>query len=220
MAHTVKIAPSLLAADCLRLGDEIKKIEDSGADIVHFDVMDAHFVPNLSLGPAILEAVRKATTMHLDVHLMMDNAHKYLKVFAEAGADALTVHLEAYPNPDEILDEIGALGKKRGLSLNPDMPVEKLAGKVSRVDRLLLMSVFPGFGGQKFIPESLARLRRVRSLLDREGREDAELEVDGGVNVDNADEIIRAGADILVAGTGFFKAANPAEAIRKMTINN
>ncbi len=216
MHRSVKIAPSVLAADFLHLGDEIRKIEQSGADMIHFDVMDAHFVPNLSLGVGILQAVRKATSMYLDVHLMMDNPQKYLKTFAEAGADGITVHVEIFPNPDEVLDEIGSLGKTRGLSLNPDMPIDQLIGKVSKVDRLLLMSVFPGFGGQAFIPESLDRLRQARDLLDRAGRQEAELQIDGGVSAKNAADIIRAGADCLVAGTGFFKATDPVRAVQEM----
>lgn len=216
MSRKIKIAPSVLAADFLHLGDEIRKIEDAGADMVHFDVMDAHFVPNLSLGVGILESIRKATKMYLDVHLMMDNPEKYLKTFADAGADGITVHLEVYSEPDAVLDAIGALGKDRGLSINPDMPVEKLSGKVSRVDRLLLMSVFPGFGGQAFIPESIERLRQVRELLDREGRSEAELQIDGGVSPKNSAQIIAAGADNLVAGTAVFRAPDPAEAIRAL----
>lgn len=212
----IKIAPSVLAANPLCIGDEIKKIEDAGADMVHFDVMDAHFVPNLSLGVGLLEAVRKCTSMYLDVHLMMDNAEKYLKTFAEAGADGITVHLEVYPEPDEVLDRIGELGKDRGLVINPDMPVSRLSGRLSRVDRLLIMSVYPGFGGQKFIPESLERLREARALLDREGRSEAELQIDGGVGVGNAESIRKAGADSFVAGTAVFGAADVAGAIRAL----
>ena len=216
MSRKVKISPSILAADFLHLGDEIRKMEDAGADMLHFDVMDAHFVPNLSLGVGMLEAVRKATSMYLDVHLMMDNPEKYLKTFADAGADGITIHLEIHPEPDAILDEIGSLGKTRGLAINPDMPVERLSGRVSRVDRLLLMSVFPGFGGQSFIPESLERLTRTRALLDGEGRAGAELQIDGGVGPANAAAIVKAGADCLVAGTAIFRAPDPAAAIRGM----
>ena len=216
MARKVKIAPSILAADFLNLGAEIRKIEQAGADMIHFDIMDAHFVPNLSLGIGMLEQIRKFTTLYLDVHLMMDNPDKYIKTFADAGADGITIHLEIHPEPAAILDAIGALGKDRGLSINPDMPVERLKGKVGRVDRLLVMSVFPGFGGQSFIPESLDRLSRVRALLDAEGREAAEVQVDGGVSAKNAPDIVRAGADCLVAGTGVFRAADPAAAIREM----
>ena len=216
MTRTIKIAPSVLAADFLHLGDEIQRIEAAGGDLIHWDVMDAHFVPNLSLGIAMLESVRKITSLYIDVHLMMDNPEKYLKTFADAGADGITVHLEVFPEPDAVLDEIGALGKDRGLSINPDMPVERLAGRVSKVDRLLLMSVFPGFGGQKFIPETLERLRRARTLLDSEGRTETELQVDGGVSAANARDVIAAGADCLVAGTGVFRAPDMAGAIREM----
>jgi ribulose-phosphate 3-epimerase len=216
MTRTVKIAPSILAADFLRLGEEVAKIKNSGADMIHFDVMDAHFVPNLSLGIAILEQVRKATDMYLDVHLMMDNPEKYIKTFADAGADGITVHLEVHPEPEAILDAIGSFKKDRGLSINPDMPVGRLAGKVAKIDRLLLMSVFPGFGGQAFIPESLGRLGEARRLLDAEGRHNVEIQIDGGVGAANAADIVRAGADCLVAGTGFFRAPDPAEAVRKM----
>ncbi len=216
MKRTIKVAPSILAADFCRLADEIRKVEDAGADIIHIDIMDAHFVPNLSMGPGIIECVRKVTKLHFDVHLMMDNPQKYLKVYKDAGADGLTVHLEIFPDPEEILDEIGSLGLTRGLSLNPDMPVEKLQGKLAKVDRLLIMSVFPGFGGQSFIPESLERISKVRTLLDAEGRDAAEVEVDGGVGVKNAKEIIDAGADLLVGGTAIFGAADPAAAIRAM----
>lgn len=216
MKRTVKVAPSILAADFCRLADEIRKVEDAGADIIHIDIMDAHFVPNLSMGPGIIESIRKVTKLHFDVHLMMDNPQKYLKVYKEAGADGLTVHLEIFPDPTEILDEIGSLGLTRGLSLNPDMPVEKLQGKLAKVDRLLIMSVYPGFGGQSFIPESLERISKVRAFLDAEGRDDAEVEVDGGVGVKNAKEVINAGADLLVGGTAIFGAADPAAAIRAM----
>lgn len=216
MSLKVKIAPSLLAADPLRMADEIRKVADAGADMLHFDVMDAHFVPNLSLGVGLLAAVRKFTDMYLDVHLMMDNAHKYLQTFADAGADGITVHLEVYPDPDEVLDAIGGLGKDRGLVINPDTPVSRLRGRVGKVDRLLLMSVFPGFGGQKFIPESLDRLREARGLLDGEGRGGTELQIDGGVGVSNAGEIVEAGANSLVAGTGVFLAPDPVVAIREL----
>ena len=216
MKRIVKVAPSVLAADFLHLGDEIRRIEDAGADMIHWDVMDAHFVPNLSLGMAMLEAVRKATSMYIDAHLMMDNPEKYLKTFADAGADGITIHLEVHPEPEAVLEEIRSYGKDCGLSINPDMPVEKLRGKVGLIRRLLLMSVFPGFGGQKFIPETLERLREARALLDGAGREDAELQVDGGVGAGNAKEIIAAGADCLVAGTGVFRAPDMAEAVKAL----
>ncbi len=216
MNRKIQIAPSILAANFRRLEDDIRRIEQAGADIIHVDIMDAHFVPNLAMGPGILESIRPVTKLPFDVHLMMDNPQKYIKTFADAGADGLTIHLEIFPDPNEILDEIGSLGLKRGLSINPDMPVEKLRGNVSRVDRLLLMCVFPGFGGQKFIPESLARISEARALLDASGKTETELEVDGGVGINNAAAIRQAGADILVAGTAVFGAPDPAAAIRTM----
>lgn len=212
----IKIAPSLLAADPLHLADEIQKAEAGGADMLHFDVMDAHFVPNLSLGVGLLAAVRKVTKMYLDVHLMMDNADTYLKTFADAGADGITVHLEVYPDPENVLEMIGELGKDRGLVINPDTPVAMLKGKLSNVDRLLIMSVYPGFGGQKFIPEALERLREAKTLLEREGREEVELQVDGGVGAGNAAALREAGAECMVAGTAVFGAKDVTEAIRTL----
>ncbi|MDR1612521.1 MAG: ribulose-phosphate 3-epimerase [Planctomycetota bacterium] len=211
---TIKIAPSILSADFRRLADDIRRVEDAGADLIHIDIMDAHFVPNLSMGPGIVESIRNVTRLHFDVHLMMDNPQRFLRQFREAGADGLTVHLEIFPDPEEALDEIGALGLTRGLSLNPDMPVRRLSGRLTKVDRLLVMCVYPGFGGQAFIPESLTRIREARDLLDAEGRAQAELEVDGGVNVKNAAAIREAGADLLVGGTAVFGAPSAGEAIR------
>lgn len=216
MKRTIKVAPSVLAADFLHLGDEIRRIEDAGADMIHWDVMDGHFVPNLSLGMGMLETVRKATKLYIDAHLMMDNPEKHLKTFADAGADGISIHLEVHPEPAAVLAEIRSYGKDCGLVINPDTPVENLRGKVGDIRRLLLMSVFPGFGGQKFIPESLARLTEARALLDASGREDAELQVDGGVGAGNAGDIIAAGADCLIAGTGVFRAADMGEAIRAL----
>ncbi len=213
MNRRIKISPSLLAADFMHLADEIRKVEDAGADMLHLDIMDAHFVPNLSIGVPVVESVRKFSNMYLDAHLMMDNPEKYLKVFADAGADGISVHLEVFPEPDEILSAIGALGKDRGLVINPDMPVECLRGRLHNVDRLLLMSVFPGFGGQKFISESLDRLRQARKLIADAGRPEIELQIDGGVSLENAAEIIRAGADCLVAGTAIFRAEDPRKAV-------
>ena len=213
----VRIAPSLLAADFSRLGEELARVADAGVEVLHLDIMDGHFVPNLTFGPPVVAALRKISKLHFDVHLMLAEPQKFLKPFADAGADGLTVHLEACPEPEQVLDEIGALGCVRGLSLNPDMPVERLRGHLDKVDRLLLMSVFPGFGGQKFIPESLERLKQCRELTA--GR-NIELEIDGGVNTENAAAIREAGATLLVAGTSTFRAADFGAAVRALTGDN
>lgn len=210
VAGKVRVAPSLLAADFTNLEREIRRIEEAGIEVLHIDVMDGHFVPNLTFGPPLVEALRKITGLHFDVHLMLDNPGKFLKPFADAGADGITVHLEVHPEPEAILQEIGALGKLRGISLNPDMPVERLAGHLEYVDRILLMSVFPGFGGQKFIPESLERLRQIRALI---GERDIELEIDGGITVENAAAVREAGATLLVAGTSTFRAPDIRQAV-------
>lgn len=213
-APRVKVAPSLLAADFGRLADEVRRAEAAGADLLHFDVMDGHFVPNFTMGPALIAALRPLTNLFFDVHLMLDNPAPYLEPFARAGANGLTVHVEIFPEPDEILSRIGSMGLVRGLSLNPDVPIDRLRGRLSRVDRLLVMSVFAGFGGQAFIPESLDRIRAAKGLLEAEGPLGAELQVDGGVTAENAVDIRGAGADNLVAGTSTFKAADMAAAIR------
>jgi ribulose-phosphate 3-epimerase len=209
----VKVSPSLLASDFGRLAAEIARAEAAGADALHCDIMDGHFVPNLTIGPPVLRCVRAVTDLHLDCHLMLDNAEEFLEPFAEAGADTITVHLEVYPEPEPVLERIGALGKGRGLSINPDVPVERLRGHLDRVDRLLLMSVFPGFGGQEFIPESLERLRAARELI---GDRPVELQVDGGINAANAAAVREAGADNLVAGTATFRAADMGAAIGQL----
>ncbi|MHC4883806.1 MAG: ribulose-phosphate 3-epimerase [Planctomycetota bacterium] len=207
------IAPSLLASDFTRIGEEIRRAEDAGVDMLHCDIMDGHFVPNLTFGPPVIESIRAITSLPLDVHLMLDNPGDFLKPFADAGADGLTIHLEAVPQPEEMLLEIGRMGKVRGLSINPDMPVERIEPFLGSIDRLLIMSVFPGFGGQSFIEGTYERLRTIRAM---KGAESLEIQVDGGVSPKNAAQVLDAGANNLVAGTACFRAPDMKAAVAAM----
>ncbi len=199
----IKIAPSILSADFSRLGDEIRAIEAGGADYVHIDVMDGHFVPNITIGPLIVEAVRKVTDMPLDVHLMIENPDQYIPDFAKAGADIITVHYEAVPHLHRTVQLIHSLGKKAGVSLNPATPVSTLEVILEELDLVLLMSVNPGFGGQNFIPSCLPKIEALRKEMDRRGL-NIELEIDGGVKPVNIAAIAGAGADVFVAGSAVF----------------
>ncbi|WP_447975313.1 ribulose-phosphate 3-epimerase [Nitrospira sp. Kam-Ns4a] len=199
----LRIAPSILSADFARLAEEVALVEAAGADWVHVDVMDGHFVPNLTVGPPIVEALRKVTKLPLDVHLMMTNPEVFLAEFAAAGADYLTVHVEACPHLHRTVQAIKECGVKAGVTLNPATPLSTVEEILPDVDLLLVMSVNPGFGGQQFIPGVLSKIARARRLIDRTGSR-ALLEVDGGVKVDNAARIIQTGADVLVAGSAIF----------------
>jgi ribulose-phosphate 3-epimerase len=203
----IKIAPSILSADFARLGDEIRAIEAGGADYVHIDVMDGHFVPNITIGPLIVEAVRKVTDMPLDVHLMIENPDQYIPDFAKAGADIITVHYEAVPHLHRTVQLIHSLGKKAGVSLNPATPVSSLEVILEELDLVLLMSVNPGFGGQNFIPSCLPKIEALRKEIDRRGL-NIELEIDGGVKPANIAAIAGAGADVFVAGSAVFGASD------------
>ncbi|MDW7643890.1 MAG: ribulose-phosphate 3-epimerase [Desulfuromonadales bacterium] len=203
----VKIAPSILSADFSRLGEEIAAIEHGGADYVHVDVMDGHFVPNITIGPLVVEAARRSTALPLDVHLMIENPDRYIPQFAEAGADILTVHQEAVPHLHRTVQLIRSLGKKAGVSINPATPVSTLEVILEEVDLILVMSVNPGFGGQSFIPSALAKIEALRQLIDRRGLA-VELEVDGGVKADNIRQVAAAGADVFVAGSAVFGTAD------------
>ena len=212
----VQIAPSILSANFAKMGEEIRSLQQSGADIVHCDVMDGVFVNNITFGIKMIEDIRKETTLPLDCHLMIVNPEKYVERFAKAGADYITVHYEACKdNLKAVLELIKSTGVKCGAVINPDTPVEKIKDVLPLCDMVLVMSVFPGFGGQGFIPECLDKVRALRALIDESGK-DILLEIDGGVNAKNVEEIKAAGADVIVAGSAVFNAENRAEMIAKL----
>ena len=209
MTGRVKIAPSILNADFAHLADAIRRVETGGADWIHVDVMDGQFVPNLTLGPMVVEAIRRATTLSLDVHLMIDEPRRFIGAFRDAGADGLTIHLEADRHPHRTLNEIRALGARAGLALNPGTPVALAEDLVAGLDLLLIMSVNPGFGGQAFIDTALRKLAQARDLIEK-FNPSCELEVDGGVKLANAPAVAEAGATVVVAGSFvFLEGANP-----------
>jgi ribulose-phosphate 3-epimerase len=207
MSRPLAIAPSILSADFARLGDEVRALESAGADYIHVDVMDGHFVPNLTIGPAVIKALRGHTQKPFDVHLMIAPVDGYLAAFAEAGADIITIHPEAGPHLHRSLQRIKGLGKKCGVALNPATPVSVVEPVLGELDLILVMSVNPGFGGQSFIPASLDKIKAARALIDRSDRSIA-LEVDGGINPQTAKACAEAGADVLVAGSYVFSTAD------------
>jgi len=198
------IAPSILAADFTRLGEQIAEAETGGADWIHVDVMDGHFVPNITIGPMIVEAARRATELPLDVHLMIENPDRYLEDFVNAGAQFLTVHQETCPHLHRTVQRIRELGARPGVSINPATPVETLVDALPFVDLVLVMTVNPGFGGQSFIPECLPKIARLAQRLEALGRQDIEIEVDGGIDTNTAPAVVAAGATVLVAGSAVF----------------
>jgi ribulose-phosphate 3-epimerase len=212
----IKLAPSILSADFARLGEQIAEVVRAGADYIHVDVMDGHFVPNITIGAPVVAAIRSVTSLPLDVHLMIERPERYISDFVEAGADIITVHVEASPHLRSTIEAIKDLGVKAGVSLNPPTPIGAVEEIIAHVDLVLVMSVNPGFGGQSFMPETLPRIADMRKLLDN-GKLGAELEVDGGINADNARGIVEAGADVLVAGNSVFKARDGVQrALRRL----
>ncbi|MEH7492937.1 ribulose-phosphate 3-epimerase [Neobacillus niacini] len=208
----LKIAPSILSADFAKLGEEILAVERAGADYIHVDVMDGHFVPNITIGPLIVEAIRPVTKLPLDVHLMIDNPDQYIEAFAKAGADYITVHVEACRHLHRTIHHIKSFGIKAGVVLNPATPVNTIQHILKDIDMVLLMSVNPGFGGQKFIPEVLPKIRKVKEMADAIGKE-IEIEIDGGVNSETAKLCVEAGANVLVAGSAIYDQEDYAAAI-------
>jgi len=201
----IKLAPSILSADFARLGEQIDEVARAGADYIHIDVMDGHFVPNITIGAPVVAAIRPVTSLPLDVHLMIEHPERYISEFVQAGADIITVHIEVSPHLHKTIRLIKELGAKAGVSLNPPTPVSAIEEFLPHVDLVLVMSVNPGFGGQSFIPETLPKIANIRKILD-DGGLSAELEVDGGITADNAPDIVKAGADVLVAGNSVFRA--------------
>ena len=203
----IKISPSILSADFSQLGNEIKRLEKGGADLIHVDVMDGHFVPNLTIGPPVIKVLRQYSTLPFDVHLMISPVHKYIKDYAEAGADIITIHPEATENIESSVSLIKKLNKKIGLSLNPDTSIEIIEKFLSSIDLVLIMSVYPGFGGQKFIPNIVNKIKKLKNIKERKNLK-FDIEVDGGINFDNSKLVVEAGANILVSGTTIFKNNN------------
>jgi len=203
----IQISPSILSADFSQLGTEIKKLEEGGADLIHVDVMDGHFVPNLTIGPPVIKTLRQYTKLKFDVHLMISPVHKYIKDFADAGSDIITIHPEATENLKESVNLIRKLNKKVGVSLNPNTEINIIESQLKNIDLVLIMSVFPGFGGQKFIPGTIKKIKDLKKIKDRNNYS-FDIEVDGGINFSNSKEVINAGANILVSGTTIFKENN------------
>jgi ribulose-phosphate 3-epimerase len=203
----IQISPSILSADFSQLGNEIKRLEEGGADMIHVDVMDGHFVPNLTIGPPVIKALRKQCSIKFDVHLMISPVHKYIEAYADAGADIITIHPEATDNLEESISKIKSLNKKVGISLNPESKIDLITNCLEKIDLVLIMSVNPGFGGQKFMPEVLDKVKKLKEIKSKKNM-NFDIEIDGGIDFDNCQSAIEAGANILVSGTTVFKSNN------------
>jgi len=203
----IQISPSILSADFSQLGNEIRRLEEGGADMIHVDVMDGHFVPNLTIGPPVIKALKKQCSIKFDVHLMISPVHKYIQSYADAGADIITIHPEATDNLEESILKIKSLNKKVGVSLNPESKIDIIINYLDKIDLVLIMSVNPGFGGQKFMPEVLDKVKQLKKIQS-ENNMNFDIEIDGGINFDNCKAVIEAGANILVSGTTVFKSNN------------
>ena len=203
----IQISPSILSADFSQLGNEIKRLEEGGADMIHVDVMDGHFVPNLTIGPPVIKALKKQCSIKFDVHLMISPVHKYIEAYSDAGADIITIHPEATDNLEESILKIKSLNKKVGVSLNPKTKIDLIIDYLEKIDLVLIMSVNPGFGGQKFMPEVLDKIRELKKIQSKNNL-NFDIEIDGGINFDNCQLAIEAGANILVSGTTVFKSNN------------
>ncbi len=213
MGKKILVAPSILSADFSKLGDELCAIEKAGADLVHIDVMDGHFVPNITIGPVVVKSIRPATKLPLDVHLMIRNPEKYIESFVKAGSDMITFHVEVEEDPREIIRLIKYFKKKAGISIKPNTDVKRIEWLLPMLDMVLIMTVEPGFGGQQFMTECLPKIEELRKIFKKD------IEVDGGINESNAHDVIKRGANVIVSGTGVFGRSNYAEAIKKIRGN-
>lgn len=216
MSNSIQIAPSILSADFSRLGADIQLVDQAGADVIHYDVMDGHFVPNISIGPLVLKDIRKCTELPIDVHLMIENPDQYIPAFAEAGADWISVHIEACPHLHRTIQLIKSLDKKAGVVLNPHTSLSSIDAILPDVDFVLIMSVNPGFGGQSLIPSCLDKIKELKSILKERDLEHIKIEIDGGVKLDNIQSVIDAGTDIIVSGSGIYNTEDPTATIQQM----